>query len=103
MDCLNILTVSQINTLQTGCFMYQILNGLLPKTLFGDFSKNSDKHNYFTRNRNNLYILKHHTKKREESIHISGVKMWNALPNSVKSAANVVLFKKQLKILLLNN
>ena len=101
MSSLNLLTVMQINILQIGCLMYQIVNGLLPDSLFGIFYKNSDTHSYHTRSKNKLCIPKHRTKMREQSIHVVGARIWNLIPDNIKTAITLPAFKNLLKTFIL--
>ena len=53
---LGILTVFNINKLQTACFMYKVMNNLVNSFFVNMFTVNSGIHNYNTRQKNNLYV-----------------------------------------------
>ena len=50
---LGILTVFNINKLQTACFMYKVMNNLVPSFFVNMFTVNSAVHNYNIRQKNN--------------------------------------------------
>ena len=59
---LGILTVFNINKLQTACFMYKVMNNLVPSLFVNMFTVNSAIHNYNTRQKNNLHVPSYRTK-----------------------------------------
>ena len=76
---LNLLTLSDINKLQTGCFMYKINHCLLPHFSRICFMLNYNVHDHKTRQSSKLHTFTHRTKLRALSIQIYGVKLWNSL------------------------
>ena len=75
---LNILIVFGINKLQTACFMYKVMNNLVPSFFVNMFTVNSAIiiiRNYNTRQMNNLHVPSYRIKVREHSVSVCGVKM----------------------------
>ena len=72
---LGILTVFNINKLQTACFMYKVMNNLVPSFFVNMFTVNSAIHNYNTRQNNNLHVPSYRTKVREHSVSVCAVNM----------------------------
>ena len=81
---LGILTVFSINKLQTSCFMYMVMNNLVPSFFVNMFTVNSAIHNYNTRLEKNLHVHSYRTRVREHSVNVCGVNMWNDFPEEFK-------------------
>ena len=90
-----ILNIFDINKLQTGCFVYKSLNGLLPQTFENYFCKNSLLHT--TRSQSCLHLFYHRTKVRSNCIKTFGSKFWNSLPVTIKESNSINIFKGKLK------
>ena len=54
---LNILSLFNINKLQTGCFMYNVSRGLLPLNFANIFRMNNDVHSHNTRLRDHSHVI----------------------------------------------
>jgi len=61
------------------------------------YIKNSTIHQCNTRQKNNLHIPKCRTCLRQNTIIYQGPKLWNALPDGIKSSKSLNIFKKQLR------
>jgi hypothetical protein len=94
---LNILHIVEINTFQIGCFMYRAMKGLLPSHLMQYFTPTNAIHSHYTRHCNDLYLSRHRTSIRADSIRIRGVKVWNAVTTSIQQAPSFPIFKKNFK------
>ena len=94
---LNLLTISDISKLQLSEFMYKSYNNLLPNVLQHLFIINAKVHSYGTRQANNYHLSSVNTSLRKSSISTRGPKTWNAIPNIVKYAASLHIFKSKLK------
>ena len=92
---LNILTVYDINKLQTLCFVYKAVNNLLPKhfTTFFNLNINIQQHN--TRQSSSWHFTFHRTNIRANSIKILGLKLWNSLGSSITSLPSFHIFKNR--------
>ena len=62
---------------QTACFMYKVMNNLVPSFFVNMFTANSAIHNYNTRQKNNLHVPSYRIKVRGHSVSVCGVNMWN--------------------------
>ena len=100
---LKLLTICNLNKLQTYCFMYKIVNNLLPDSLKSWFRYNSDVHNYNTRGSTKLHITSHNTALRANSIIINGAKLWNDLNADIKILSSFYIFKGRCKLSLIGN
>jgi len=80
---LKVLTLFDINKLQTVCFMFKVFNQQLPNYFNDLFIPNSDIHNYNTRQASDFHISFSRTKSRQLSIVIYGAKSWNKLDVSL--------------------
>ena len=94
---LGILTVFNINKLQTACVMYKIMNNLVPSFCVNMFTVNSAIHNYNTRQKKNLHVLSYRTNVREHSVSIFGVNMWNDIPKEFKELRTCNQFRLKCK------
>ena len=65
--------------------------------LLNKLTSHSDRHNYATRNRNYLELPRCSMEKSRNCIHYTGVKIWNDLPNDIKSVKSVGCCKFKLK------
>jgi hypothetical protein len=100
---LAILPVSEINKLQTLCFVYKALNGLLPAQFQSLFELNANIHEHFTRQTTKIHVSSCRTKIRQYSIKIHGTKLWNSLDSTITNSPSFYVFKKKCKALLLEN
>jgi len=74
---LKILKVSEINTLQTSLFMFQLSKNLIPSQFVSYFSLNSDIHDHFTRTYRHYHFLSTKTNIRKFSIKFHGPYVYN--------------------------
>jgi exonuclease III len=54
-------------------------------------------HNHFTRNRNNIIPVFQRLALTQHSVSFASAQIWNEIPNEVKSAPNLTIFKRELK------
>ena len=98
-DC-NVLNVYQINQYVTGIFMYKYNKCLLPNIFENMYERQSDKHNYCTR-QNQYYSLPIcRTQRRKNSLCYVGAYFWNEHVVSLldKTSINTLFtFKKHLR------
>ena len=76
---LKLLKVSEINVLQTRCFVFKSIHGLLPFQFKDIFVLNNEMFSYNTRNKDNIYITSHRINVRACSIKVYGSRIWNSL------------------------
>lgn len=100
---LNLLNLKQINTLQIALLLYSYSHNLLPASFEGYFTLNSKIHEHYTRGAELYRPIKTRTNMRKFSIKSAGPRIWNSIPVEIRNAKNKFIFKKSLKIFLLNN
>ena len=64
--------------------MYHCTEGKSPEACLDLVKENSTVHNDYTRQHQNLYIIRSHTKVKQFSIKYHGVKVWNQIPPLIK-------------------
>lgn len=97
MQCtLNWFSVKDNIKYRTLIFLYKLHNNLLPTYLSANIQHRRDIHNYNTRQRNHININFSNLMKTKSSIYDKGAAEFNKLPEFIKQAKNVVLFKKYL-------
>ena len=98
----DILKLHDINTFQVACFIYKSISGILPLSFQSFFVLNNAIHNYSTRYSNNVHINSCATQVRTYSIRNYGSKIWNEIPSKIRESASFYVFKKKVKLHLLN-
>ena len=76
--------------------MYKCMNDEAPNylcDLFMLFTERLFVHERITRQVNDLYVPFAHTNYYKKSIGVYGASLWNKLPNEIKNAANIFLYK----------
>ena len=84
-----------MNSLQVGCFVYQVINGNTLDSFTNYFIMNHDIHTYFTRRIHDIHQLTHRTNVRASWIKMFGMKVWNKIPAALRSLPSVYIFKSQ--------
>ena len=79
---LDLLTISDINSLQIFCFMYKINRQLLPSFFPKIYALNSSLHDHNTRQASLLHVVAYNAKFRA----YSGTKLWNSLSLEIKNS-----------------
>ena len=74
-----LLSIFNLNKLQTCCFMYNISNCLRPTVFQNLFILNSSVHDHKTRQSSKLHVISHIINSRTDSIHIYCVRLWNSV------------------------
>jgi hypothetical protein len=100
---LNTLKLSDINNLQIGCLMFNVINKQLPPFLSQNFMPNASIHSYFTRQSTNIHVDGTRTTLRKYTIAHLGPTLWNALPTFIKSKPSIHAFKSSYKKFLILN
>jgi len=94
---LRIMSLLNINKMQTGVFMYRFKHRLLPETFANNFQLNTDVHCYYTRSYNKYHKVYARTKTRQFSISYRGPCVWNSLPIPLTNVPTLGIFKMKLK------
>jgi hypothetical protein len=97
---LNLLSLTQIRSLQIAEFMYRYEHKLLPISFVGYFSIGSQIHDHFTRRATSYRPVKARTNTREFSIRAAGPQLWNSIPNEIRLSKTRHEFKKRLRFFL---
>ena len=98
---LNLLKFTDIVNLHTALFMYQYHSKKLPKVFDNFFHPTSKTHQHNTRHaaKNSYYLPKIRTNYGKFNIRFTGPKVWNEIPNNIKSQST---FKSQFKFNLIS-
>lgn len=98
---LKTLKLVDIYIMQISQFMYRSIH----QTNFYQnyFQLSSNVHYHNTRQRNDFHQLSVNTSLRMKSVKIAGPKIWNTLPENIKSSQSLQIFKNKVKLYLLQN
>ena len=104
---LEFLNISQIFLIETGKFVFKARKGILPISTIADhFVRATTTHQYNLRTSNQrllvtpLVLLSSFKRK---SLHIRGIDMWNKFPELLKLSESMNIFKRGLKLYLLED
>lgn len=96
-----ILTLDNINKLQTSLFMFKFHKHMLPAGFSNFFTMGSEIHEHNTRTASHYRSEYSRTKLKQFSIKCNGPRTWNSLPKDLKRVLTLYQFKSRLKVLLL--
>ena len=93
-EALNLLSINDIFTLETGIFVYKLNRNQLPEVYNPLFQFNNIPvvYSISARNKNGYHYPFYSKSSTQQSTEYSGVKVWNALPNDIKSLQSKSLF-----------
>ena len=77
--------------------IHAIYNNTCPEYLLNNFSKISDFHRYNTRSSSHNFHMPQANSIIKKTFYYTGIKLWNSLPNSIKSVPAKSAFKKEVK------
>ena len=97
-----ILKIDDIYYLQLGTIMYDLNAKVLPQALASMFRKNNQVHSYPTRQALDYHLPLVRTKLRFNSLIYTGPQFWNSLESDITQAVSLFVFKRRLKLVLLN-
>ena len=88
---LSVLQLDKIYQLEMIKFVYKFKINVLPECFTNYYNRNSSVYSYSTRSvKNDIYhAIRVNKTKTQQSIEISGVKMWNDLPSEIKSSSKL--------------
>ena len=96
---LKLLSIYQLCLKQILIFVYKSLNCLLPRHCTNYFTETKSIQSHATRgHETNLYLAKALKVCRRNSIIIRGPKYWKLLPNYIKTAPSLNIFKNRLNL-----
>ena len=95
----------QLATYETLVIMHKVDSNLVSETATDMFQSTTEVHNYDTRSTagGNYYVHNMNLMKTRKAVNYAGSVSWNKLPNAIKEAQSLNLFKTKLKAYLLNN
>ena len=82
--------------------MYKIANNTAPLYLCNEFLKTADCHGHNTRNSENSFSIPKVKSNGINSFKFQAAKIWNDIPNTIKSAKSITIFKPLAKKYLSN-
>ena len=102
---LNTLTLTDINKLHTGIFMFKFTNNLLPHSFTSFFTSLQNTYRYSTRahNKHNLFLPFTRTSFSISTLRFHGPRLWNTLDESLRGQLSVGGFKRLFKRSLISN
>ena len=103
---LKLLTLPDVFKLKLLTFVFESTNKITPACFHNFFSSNSFMHHYDTRQsvRGDLYLVRKNTVQYGvKCIQYMGATLWNSLPVELRNSTSKFLFKKELKVFLLNS
>ena len=89
--------VYDLSKLELGVFMYKYFNGLLPMSFNAFFTKLSDIHNYYTRNKSNYNPTRNKKVFADKAIRTTGPILWKSIDKSIKKSISTKHFRKLCK------
>ena len=100
----SLLKLEDVYSYLTCIYVYKALNGNSAEfNVFSSLDNLADRHGYGTRNNKNIVVPNFRKTKTQFSIEYCGVKLWNKLPEAIRSLSSLAEFKKSLKIYLTRN
>ena len=94
---LKLLKLDDLYKHQLGIYMYKSTKGLLPDSMSSMVIPIHNVHDHNLRNQNGYYIHHVRTNCRKFTIHYTGPKFWNTLPQQLREAVSENQFKRKLK------
>ena len=93
------LNVRNLLLLDLGVFMYKTQKGLAPDAFYDLYHSVTELLSYNTRSadKGNLQIPLTNLRDGDSAISASGARIWNNIPNSIKKAQSLDVFKRELK------
>ena len=109
-ESMKILTVYQLHDLNCLLFIYKCLNSNIYPSFKDEMTRNSEYHNYNTRNKSDFRLPDRELKSIRQSFFYKGINLWNRLNNNltiykeyVQFKSNLLTFKKKIKYKILTD
>lgn len=97
LDALNFMNVKQRLSFNSLILIHKMKNDISPKYLTKDIKLISERHNYNTRQKNDIQIQKRNQSKSQHSLLYNGFKLFNELPTEMKIENSLLKFKRLAK------
>lgn len=95
---MKLLPVDCIYSLSVASYVYRTINAEnFDNVLKAKLRTHQDQHSYPTRSRQDYLTPRFNRVKSDSHIHYAGVKLWNEIPNNIKTCPSVLSFKRNLK------
>ena len=100
---LKILKLQDLFQLELALFMFKYKSNTLPLNLTNLFQNLDKIHNKGTRSisHGNYFLPQYTTTRLQRSIKYQGAKLWNTIPPEIRKSTSIAIFKKRLKLFLL--
>ena len=102
-ESLKILKLEDIYKYCIALLMFKLHNGMLPDVFNEMFTRNTQIHNYLTRQAESLHVPSTTTHKVASTIRYKGVNLWNEVNKKVNTCCKISVFKNAVKCLLLRH
>ena len=99
-DNLNVLKFNDMITMQIASFVYECVRNLSPAYFSNYFIWIKNVHSFGTRQsrRVDMFALRCNTTQYGlQSIHYSGVRLWNSLPTDIRNLVSLFIFRSKIK------
>ena len=93
----NMLKLDEQYKMQTSLYIYKLLNLNADAELLSKIKTNSDIHSHSTRKKNDINIPRIKRARSKFSIFHNGSKIWNSLPDKIRTIDSLYKFKKNVK------
>ena len=100
---LNILRLEEIHVYKVALMMFKVFHRDTPKVFSSLFTRNSDIHDYETRQMNQFHVPAARTNYMLRSVSVKGVRIWNDLSDRINHDCSFLSFKISLKKYIINN
>ena len=98
-----ILSVISINTYLKGISMHRCIHREVPEIFLDLFEINDDIHDHNTRHSQQLHVPYGKLDVRRFSFKVHGANVWNSIPDHIKNAQNIHIFKQLFRIYLIES
>ena len=100
---LKLLNLSNLYKFECVSFLYKYTSHELSSIFSSMFISNNSIHQHYTRQTSNIHITSCNYKLRRSTLKFRSITLWNSLPDIIKSARNIHIFKKKCKLIYLQD
>ena len=101
-ECINsMFSLEDFHILSIGKFMWKLHNNIHSKIIINMY-KERPTQNILTRNNSRFQLPNPKTEHKRRFITFYGLKVWNSIPCEIRNSKSIYIFKKKLKIFLIN-
>ena len=88
--------------LQLLVYIYKLFNSNIDPSISSNFNLNSSIHHHFTKSSNEFNVARINKSRTKFCIGHDGIKLWNNIPDNIKTSKSLYKFKKMLKTFFLD-